>query len=118
MEPWMQEKCWFWLRALSDNIIVGYNAASSSGGKSGKEALTRNVVIGSEQVHPITMVQALVDCVYVGYRAGMDDWFNTGLRNTMIGASAGATSRAQNGTDHTIVGYDAQNVKIKFISLY
>ena len=93
----------------SDNIVVGYNAASSSGGNPAR-GLARNVVIGSEAGSSDNNGTSYADCVYVGYRAGWMIGFNTGLRNTMVGASAGATA-GQSGTHHTLVGYDAQNAR-------
>lgn len=93
----------------SDNMVLGYNAASSSGASPGR-GLTRNVVIGSEAGASDSNGSSYSDCVFVGYRAGALIGFNTSHRNTMIGASAGATT-AQGGTDHTIVGYDAQNAR-------
>ncbi len=93
----------------SDNTVLGYNAASSSGG-SPSRALARNVVIGSESGSSDNNGASYVDCVFVGYRAGYLISSNVGQRNTMIGASAGATA-AQSGTDQTLVGYDAQNAR-------
>jgi len=93
----------------SDNIIVGYNAASSSGSTPAR-GLARNVVVGSEAGCSDNNGTSFSDSVYIGYRAGNMIGFNTGHRNTMIGASAGATA-SQSGTDHTIVGYDAQNAR-------
>ncbi len=93
----------------SDNTVFGYNAASSSGASPGR-GLTRNVVIGSEAGASDNNGSSYSDCVFVGYRAGTLIGFNTSHRNTMIGASAGATA-AQGGTDHTLVGYDAQNAR-------
>ena len=93
----------------SDNIIVGYNAASSSGGNPAR-GLARNVVIGTEAGSSDNNGTSYVDCVYVGYRAGWMIGFNTGQRNTIVGSSAGATA-AQSGSDHTLVGYDAQNAR-------
>jgi hypothetical protein len=93
----------------SDNTVFGYNAASSSGASPGR-GLTRNVVIGSEAGASDNNGSSYSDCVFVGYRAGTLIGFNTSHRNTMIGALAGATA-AQGGTDHTLVGYDAQNAR-------
>ncbi|HMX00872.1 MAG TPA: hypothetical protein PKL56_16000 [Cyclobacteriaceae bacterium] len=93
----------------NDNSIVGYNAASSSG-VSPARSIARNVVIGSEAGSSDNNGSSYTDCVYVGYRAGYQINLNTGQRNTMIGASAGATA-SQGGTDHTLVGYDAQNAR-------
>src|SRR5690606_17928090 len=93
----------------SDNIIVGYNAASSSGGNPAR-GLARNVVIGSEAGSSDNNGTSYVDSVFVGYRAGWAIGFTSGQRNTMIGASAGATA-PQSGNDHTLVGYDAQNAR-------
>jgi hypothetical protein len=93
----------------SDNIIIGYNAASSSGSNPAR-GLARNVVIGSEAGSSDNNGTSYTDCVYIGYRAGFQIGFNTGQRNTMIGASAG-TLAPQSGTDHTLVGYDAQNAR-------
>jgi len=93
----------------SDNVVIGYNASSSSGANPAR-GLTRNVVVGSEAGASDGNGTSFSDCVYVGYRAGNMIGFNTGHRNTMIGASAGATA-SQSGTDHTIVGYDAQNAR-------
>jgi hypothetical protein len=93
----------------SDNIIAGYNAASSSGGNPAR-GLARNVVIGTEAGSSDNNGTSYADCVYLGYRAGWMNGFNTGHRNTMVGASAGATA-TQSGTDHTLVGYDAQNAR-------
>ena len=93
----------------SDNTVLGYNAASSSGG-SPSRALARNVVIGSESGSSDNNGASYVDCVFVGYRAGYLIGSNVGQKNTMIGASAGAVA-AQSGTDHTLVGYDAQNAR-------
>ena len=53
----------------SDNIIVGYNAASSSGGTPAR-GLARNVVIGSEAGSSDNNGTSYVDSVFVGYRAG------------------------------------------------
>ncbi len=92
-----------------DNTVLGYNAASSSGGSPGR-GLTRNVVIGSEAGASDSNGSSYSDCVFVGYRAGTLIGFNTSHINTMIGASAGATA-PQGGTDHTLIGYDAQNAR-------
>jgi len=93
----------------NDNVIVGYNATASSGANPAR-GLTRNVVVGSEAGSSDNNGTSFSDCVYVGYRAGNMIGLNTGHRNTMVGASAGATA-SQGGTDHTIVGYDAQNAR-------
>ena len=93
----------------NDNVIIGYNASSSSGLNPAR-GLARNVVLGSEAGSSDNNGTSFTDCVYIGYRAGSMIGFNTGHRNTMIGASAGATA-SQSGTDHTIVGYDAQNAR-------
>lgn len=93
----------------SDNIIIGYNASSSSGASPAR-GLTRNVVVGSEAGSSDNNGTSYSDCVYIGYRAGQMIGFNTGHRNTMVGASAGATA-PQGGTDHTLIGYDAQNAR-------
>lgn len=93
----------------SDNTVLGYNAASSSGG-SPSRALARNVVIGSESGSSDNNGASYVDCVFIGYRAGNLISSNVGQKNTMIGASAGAAA-PQSGTDHTLVGYDAQNAR-------
>ncbi len=93
----------------SDNTIIGYNASYSTGGNPAR-GLTRNVVVGSEAGSSDNNGTSFSDCVYIGYRAGNMIGFNTGHRNTMIGASAGATA-GQSGTDHTLVGYDAQNAR-------
>ena len=93
----------------SDNTVLGYNAASSSGATPGR-GLTRNVIVGSEAGASDNNGSSYSDCVFVGYRAGALIGFNTSHRNTMIGASAGAAA-AQSGTDHTLVGYDAQNAR-------
>lgn len=90
----------------NDNSILGYNAASSSGGSPAR-SLARNVVIGSEAGASDNNGSNYTDSVYVGYRAGYQINLSAGHRNTMVGASAGATA-SQSGTDHTIVGYDAQ----------
>jgi len=92
----------------SDNIIAGYNAASSSGGNPAR-GLARNVVIGSEAGSSDNNGTSYVDSVYVGYRAGWQIGYTAGQRNTMIGASAGTTP--QSGSDHTLVGYDSQNAR-------
>jgi hypothetical protein len=54
--------------------------------------LARNVVVGSEAGSSDNNGTSFSDCVYIGYRAGNMIGFNTGHRNTMIGASAGATA--------------------------
>ncbi len=98
----------------SDNIVVGYNAASSSGGNPGR-GLARNVAIGSEAGTSDNNGSSYSDSVYVGYRAGYLIGFGSGHRNTMIGSSAGATA-PQGGTDHTLIGYDAQNARSNFFN--
>lgn len=95
--------------ATHDNVVLGYNAASSAG-TNPTRAISRNVVIGSEAGSSDNNGTNYSDCIYIGYKSGGSIGFNTGHRNTMVGASSGAAA-PQAGTDHTIIGYDAQNAR-------
>ena len=91
----------------NDNIIVGYHAASSAGADPSR-GLSRNVVIGTEAGSSDLGGSSYEDSVYIGYKAGAFIGKDTAHRNTMIGAKAGAILI---GSDHTLIGYDAQVAK-------
>ncbi len=93
----------------SDNIILGYNPASSTGSNPAR-GLARNVIIGNEAGSSDNNGSNYVDSVYIGYRSGWLIGVTSGQRNTMIGSLAGATA-PQGGNDHTLVGYDSQNAR-------
>lgn len=92
--------------ATHDNVITGYNAASSAG-LNPTRAIARNVVLGSEAGSADVIGTGFTDSVFIGYHAGYRIALNSAHRNTIIGASAGSVA-VQAGSDHTIVGYDAQ----------
>lgn len=95
--------------AGNDNIVIGYNAASSSGANPIR-GLARNVVIGSEAATSDNNGTSYSDSVYIGYRAGLLVGVGAGSRNTMVGALAGAVA-AQAGSDNICLGYDSQNAR-------
>ncbi len=95
--------------AGNDNIVIGYNPASTSG-IDPVRIIQRNIVIGSEAGSSDNNGSGYSDSVFVGYRAGYRIGLETSHRNTMIGASAGAGA-PQSGSDHTLIGYDAQNAR-------
>lgn len=90
----------------SDNTVLGYNAASSTGTNPSR-AIARNVVVGSEAGSSDTVGANFTDSIYIGYHAGYLISYNAGNRNTMIGSNAGGGA-TQSGSDHTLIGYDAQ----------
>lgn len=92
--------------ATHDNVVLGYNAASSAG-LNPTRAIARNVVLGAEAGSADVNGTSFADSVIIGYHAGYRIALNAGHRNTFIGASAGSVA-VQAGNDHTIVGYDSQ----------
>jgi hypothetical protein len=95
--------------ATHDNVVLGYNAASSIG-LAPSRAISRNVIVGSEAGSADVNGTSFSDSVYIGHRAGYRIGINSGQRNTMVGSLAGATA-SQDGNDHTIIGYDSQNAR-------